>query len=340
MTLLSALNQRHKAALFLTLITCAIGLNAMTSRAQMQLPVTAPSPPPPPFPLPLPPKPSVIGSTFIVTAPEGTQSVHLYEEDGKLIAETKWRGQEDSFPQSVKCEKVNYVEIEADSFAPDAKKNILYVEDSDGNSLKVILRTEAEASSLAEYVARKSAVYLELIADAWRVRKPFQCPEGSQPGCQDFKELLDHDDREIAGYFYSAPWKLRNTYACFDSEERRFFVAQYTRPAHGKLGFFVLNLFKNGQSLDADVAKVDWSFREYGTIIKTEKSGQKPKELGSIDPSSLYYHRDFTNSLNTTTHYALDIRWSTDRYTEKYSSKDEKGEPIISDASGICIKLQ
>jgi hypothetical protein len=282
-----------------------------------------------------PPRPSVINSTYVVTIPVlGKVTHHLHEEDGQLSVDKKFASGGE-LSGSVKYEKVNYVWVEGDSLAPHAPKRTVKVDDSEGHSLIVTLPTETEAKAVAEYVVRKSPLPLELIAGVWRVRKPFQCPEASQPGCQDFKELLDHDDADIAGFFYERDENAR-VYACFSNEERGFFVVHYTH--YGEFGVFTRAAFRNGQSDASDFHNIDWSLGDSGAITQP-RQGQKPETLGSVDSSSLTYQTKFTNRMKTTTQYELSIRWSTGRYSESWSGKNDKGERFSNDSSGLCVKL-
>jgi hypothetical protein len=286
-----------------------------------------------------PPRPSVINSTYVVTASSGeTYGIRLQEEDGQLIINEKWLKHDwPESTESVKYEKVNYVLIEGDSPASDAPKRTVQIEDSKGHYLIVTLPTEMDAKTVAEYVVRKSPLHLEFIAGAWRVRKPFECPEAGQPGCQDFKELLDHDDPDIGESFYERD-ENAHVYACFSNEEKRFFVVRYTHYHSGKLGAFSLVAFSNGQMTLTDFRLVDWSLGDTGSITE-KKQGQKPQTLGWIDSSSLTYQNKFINKMKTTTQHELSIRWSTGRYSESLSGKDDKGEQFNTDSSGICVKL-
>jgi hypothetical protein len=282
-----------------------------------------------------PPRPSVINSTYVVTIPvSGQITQHLHEEDGQLLVDKKYANGV-RLSGSVKYEKVNYVSVGGDSFTPDAKKRTVEVDDSEGGNVTMTLPTEVEAKTVAEYVVARSPLNLELIADAWRVRKPFECPEGSQPGCRDFKELLDHDDADIARFFYERD-ENAHVYACFSNEQRWFFVVHYTH--YGKFGVFSRVAFTDGQSNASDIRIIDWSLGDSGAITQ-RKQGQKPETLGWVDSSSLSYQTKFTNRMNTTTQYELSIRWSTGRYSESWSGKDDKGERFSTDSSGICVNL-
>ncbi len=60
-----------------------------------------------------PPRPSVINSTYEVTIPIGTVTVHLREEDGQLKMHEKYpKGA--AISESVEYEMVNYVGVERD----------------------------------------------------------------------------------------------------------------------------------------------------------------------------------------------------------------------------------
>jgi hypothetical protein len=201
-------------------------------------------------------RPWVISSTYVVATPENiTITFHLHEEDGQLtIDEKSAKWGESSWP--VKYAEVNYVEVVGSLNDFEDKKRTVRIGSSRLGFRDVILPTETEAQAVAEYVARKASLHLELIAGAWRVRKPFECPEAGQPGCRDFKELLDHDDPDIAGYYYSSGGN-QHVYACFDNEESRFFMVKYGR--YGKSGRIDLESFRNGQSDTMEHRKIDWS---------------------------------------------------------------------------------
>ena len=282
----------------------------------------------------VPSKPAVIDSTFVTKDSfDGQITVHLHEEDGELIKDLKSKGVEHS--ESIKYEKVNFVQVQADSLAEYALKRIVAIRDSDGKSIIIFLRTETEARDVADYVGQQAA--LEQIGDAWRVRKHLVCPSDNPMGCRDFKELLDHDDRDVVENFYNKSAD-QPTYACFNYVEREFFIFSYAHFPYFKSGSFQREVFKNGQSTDFEFGEVYWSGEDIGRIEKWSR-GQKPETVGSVDASSLAYQVKFTNKLKTATEYTLNIRWSTGRYTENFSWKDGKGEPFSDDSSGICGKL-
>jgi len=329
-----------------------------------------------------PQRPWLINSTYTVTlGDKRTATVHPHEENGQLTIDEK----ETNFPASscsVKYDEVNFVEVlefggygdlsgkkrtvgigtsrARTSYGALGEVIVLPSENSGKGysainllppTVEVILPTAEDADAVAEYVARKARVHLELIAGAWRVRKPFECPEAGQPGCKDFKELLDRNDPEIAYFFYS---EYGNVYACFDNEESHFLLVRYgsdVRP-----GNFFLESFTQGQAgWPQDLGEIKWSPFGFGEIIQHgfQTHGKKPqmgnpitsprfeivppaKSLGSIDSSSLSYHSEFTNKMDTTTQYELTIRWSTGRYTESWSGKDDKGKPFSENSNGIA----
>lgn len=277
-------------------------------------------------------RPDVINSIFTTSDSYlGEVTISLHEENGKLTKDQESKDERSS--QSVLYEKVTYAELENDSFKQGAKKRVVYIESSDGALMWLLLRTELEARAVAEYVGRKCS--LELIADAWRVRKIFQCPGGGFLGCQSFKDMLDHDDPDISAYFYSRD-TYTHTYACFDETSTRFFVVALYHVQ--QFGQFREEVFDNGQSNTFYAAKIDWSADNSGEIIFT-KRGQRPQTVGSIDQSSLTYQTRYLNKMKTQTERTLNIRWSTGRYTENFSGKDDKNKPFNNDSSGLCVKL-
>ena len=294
-------------------------------------------------------KPAVIGTTFPVTLPYlGTETVSLQEDDGKLMVHTKGENGLES-AHSVRYEAVNLVKVEAwPPFNKEAKPVIL-IEDSDGNHFEATLRTEVEAKTLATYVVHKSSAKLELIGNAWRIRKPFTCPEGSQPGCQDFKELLDHDDAEIAKYYYFNPPQKVDTYACFSTAKSQFFIVEIDGKENMVIGGQLLrHVFENGQPKGSFGEAIDWVgkgaagsiFEGAGNIIAVDNKGRRLGRIGWLDSSSLHLQQRYTNQTKSTTEYTLNIRWSTGRYTESYSAKDYAGRPLNRDSSGICVKFE
>lgn len=280
-----------------------------------------------------PTRPSVINSTYATTDVfDGAITVHLHEEDGQLTKDEKSKDGEDS--ESVKYANVNYVGIGEDSLKPDGKKRYVHIEASDGNFVGILFRTESAAKAVAEYVGRKSG--LEFIGDAWRVRKPFTCPDGGHLGCKSFKELLDHDDLDIVEYFYSHDSES-HTYACFSGESEDFFVLLYSHLPLTKAGDFRQESFHEGQSIGANIASIDWFGADLGQISTDKlelKPGQKPQVFGSINPSSLVFERK-----SGTINYSLNVRWSTGRYSERFSEKGDKGKVTDGESSGVCSKL-
>ena len=297
--------------------------------------------------------PSVIGSTYLISYPvasqamraRGVTSIHktirLYEDEDKLTMDVTWPGGTHT-SQAIAYGKVNLV---TQSKTEDIEGDVVDIEDG-GNSLSVPVRSLREAYELAEYVARKSPRHLELIGDAWRVRKPFDCPEANQIGCRDFKELLDHDDADIVSAFYSRDGKNIPNYACFSDSSRRFFTMFYSTPRHyRKTGFFFQQIFIEAQSNGTNFHDVEWSraHDDYGTIFTSSaKPGAKQpvrSPVGHITQADLEYQTKYTNKSGTETGYSLSIRWSTGRYAESISFKDEKGKPSNDDETGICVKL-
>jgi hypothetical protein len=200
-----------------------------------------------------PTRPSVIGSTYYVVVPQHSwaETVHLYEDNGRL----KWdeslkpdeKAKADGVKDIVSSYSLDYENVIFVQYAVPIAPNVppsLQVGDSLGHNYVVPLPSEREAEKFAEYVARKSPLRLELIGRAWRVRKPFQCPQDGKLGCRDFKELLDHGDPEITEYFYSRD-PTTHTYACF-RDKQSFFILQYTHL--GESGGFQLEEFQNQQT--------------------------------------------------------------------------------------------
>jgi len=172
--------------------------------------------------------PVSIPSVYTVTTgySKVVSTFHLREESGRLLVTQQMKGVTVS-NYAVTYSSVNYVGVIADSWSADLAKTEVETRGSEG-TISIFLPTEAQAAALAAYIAEKSPFQLEMIGDAWRVREHFECPEGSQPGCQDFVDLLDHGDPEIADYFYSHE-AFKTKYVCFDNVERHFFILNYTR---------------------------------------------------------------------------------------------------------------
>jgi hypothetical protein len=288
------------------------------------------------------PKPSVINSTYFITDDIGrlapiTKTFRLKEEDGMLTYSED--GGKGAVEVSVEYAKVLRVARLVSPVPIPGSRNLILVriEDSEGHVLFVRVTTASEADALSEYVGRRAG--LELIADVWRVRKPFQCPEPAPIGCLDFKELLDHDDPEIVGYFYHLNQANLQTFACFRSDEQRFFILQYYVPyLQSSESRFFHKVFKNGQENSSTLVHLRWR-GDVGEITDSIQQKGTRQTLGWIDSSSLSFHNKFTNKQQTTTNYTLNIRWSTGRYTENYSWKDDKGKTFVTDSSGICVKL-
>jgi hypothetical protein len=116
-------------------------------------------------------------------------------------------------------------------------------------------------------------------------------------------------------------------------------MIKYEHYPDDESGDIEFETFENGQSDTEKSHKINWSPHGFGEILPYQTHGKKPQSLGSIDSSSLSYHSEFTNRMNTTTQYELSIRWSTGRYTESWSGKDDKGKPFYDHSSGVCVKL-
>jgi hypothetical protein len=295
-----------------------------------------------------PSKPSLIDSTYQVTTFLGAETIHLYEEndklkwDGKLRPKAKYRSQgtkDREWSDFIDYDRVNFVQYTPPVLSQESGVNIGQ-ESLSFNRTVPIPAESTEGQALAEYVARKSPLGLELVGRAWRIRKPFQCPENGGLGCQNFKDLLDHGDADIAEYFYTHD-ESTHTYACFRNLEESFFILKYDHMAYGDFGTFTFEEFLNQQSSRNEIGEIKWH-SESGFITESKfllKPGAKPQSLGSIDMSSLAYETHYSNRQDTTTHYILSVRWSTGRFTETYSAKDKKGELTTFDKTGVCAKL-
>jgi len=311
-----------------------LALALFVARSSVGQEVNAAIPQPPIIP------PSPINSTYVIRdSVSGVITIYLHEEDGQLTMDetTKAFG---TVSDSMRYEKVNYAGVEEDSRLLDAKKTVVRIGASDGTWLIFTLRTETEARTIADYVGRKCS--LEFFGGAWRVRRPFQCPNGVGPSaCQSFKELLDHDDLEIVQFYYSFA-RDEHRYVCLTDEpinpwdKARFFLIRYSNYTH--FGVFYQEAFEDGQSVDGNFGDIKW-VGDSGEISSNRNKGRKPQQLGTVDASSLLYQTKFTNRMGTSTEYRLSIRLSTGRYTESRSGKDDKGKPFYVDAAGTCIKL-
>ena len=272
-------------------------------------------------------RPSVINSTYTISDSRFGKETYVLREKGETLT---LYSEKSGALLSVEYAKVRYIP----SPLPAPYPFCYIYGDSDVPIVILPLRSDAEARAVAEYVGRRAG--LELIGGAWRVRKPFQCPEEAQIGCRGFKEMLDRDDPEIVGYFYERSISNLSTFACFDKDVERFLILQYGIPHHE----FSLKVFQSGQDSSATQHYVYWR-NTMGTVTgeirdSFERGMQK---LGWIDSSSLSFNDEFPNKLGGTAAYTLDIRWSTGRYAESYSLKDDKGKTVITNSSGVCVKL-
>jgi len=310
--------------------------------------LASPSPFAQPASVPVPPKPtpppSIIGSTYLISYAVTSvamrargmktirKTIHLYEDEEALTMDvTRPDGGKSS--TSIEYEKVNFVRQIKEKQSEEETVDI----ESDGDSMLVPVRTEDDAQALARYVAQKSPLNIELIGDAWRVRKRFECAEAAQIGCRDFKELLDHNDADIVEAFYSRG-ESTSYHACFSDLSRRFFIIDYPIfNKYAKYGIFFQYIFIDGQSNAANVAGMEWPRDDYATIVTSSKQGRQ--SVGFVTPSELTYQNKFTNKSGGETKYSLSIRWSTGRFAESFSGKDEKNKPWNGEETGICVKL-
>lgn len=315
------------------------------------LKVSSPSPDQPasdpPWFLPAMIPPSIIGSTYLINYPVPSatmrargvktirKTIHVYEPDEKTLKMDVAWPDGSHISQSVEYEKVTFV-----TQNKGEKEKAVDIE-THGETMSVPVPNEREALMLAEYVARKSPLHLELIGNVWRVRKSFECPEAVQIGCRDFKELLDHDDADIVDSFYS---RSPNTsyYACFSDSSRRFFIISYGMLGAAYQGTYkrtllFQNIFIDGQSNGANFARMEWFQDDYARIVTSAKQGKLV--VGNVTPSELAYQNKFTNKNGTETQYSLSIRWSTGRFIESFTGKDDKGKPWNGEVTGICVKL-
>jgi hypothetical protein len=270
-------------------------------------------------------KPSVINSTYTIVDRFGNETLTLHEEGETLVLDREGKPS-----VSVEYAKVKRIPVPILPFC--------YIFGESNVPIATLpMRSDTEARAVAEYIARRAG--LELVVDVWRVRKPFQCPEPAPIGCLDFRELLDHNDPEIVGYFYHLDQANLQTFACFSSDEQRFFTLQYYVPyLQSSESRFFHKVFRNGQENSSTLVHLRWR-GDVGEITDSLQRTGKRQTLGWIDSSSLSFHDKFTNKQGSTTDYTLDIRWSTGRYSESYSWRDDKGKTAVTDSSGICVKL-
>lgn len=168
--------------------------------------------------------------------------------------------------------------------------------------------------------------------------KAFYCPEwvSKLSGCSDFKELLDHEDSEIADYFYSQT-STEPTLACF-GDNRTFFIVYYTKFQSKDMGIFLYKKFDHGQNTEDFAGSVLWA-DEYGQINSYPEPGKNAKPAGDISSAGLNFSRQFENRAGTTTSDVISIRWSTLHYKESMFWKDDDGKPASIDLLGSCLKL-
>ena len=286
---------------------------------------------------------SAINSTYVVyeRRPGGKTieiKTHLYEENGKLMMEQTW-GDGDKGTKAIELSHVSFVGYSVEKLPHGNGDMQVEIWNALNNWMSVPVDTEEEGTSLAEAVAKKSPAHLELIGGAWRIRKPFKCPESVAIACADFKELLDHEDADILDSFYSRPYSTYSASACFSSSMRRFFTVQHPM-YHQFAGTFSQNIFIDGQSKAAHFAQVDWSPSDYATMYPYPLSAKLgAKQVGYITPSELTYQTAYTNKNNTETQYSLTISWFRGSYIERFSWKDENGKPLSTEDSGICVEL-
>ena len=265
---------------------------------------------------------------------------HLYEEDGKLTMEQTWEDG-DNRTKAIELSHVSFVGYSVEKLPHGNGDMHVEIWNALSNWMSVPVGTEEEGTSLAEAVAKKSALHLELIGGAWRIRKPFTCPESVAIACADFKELLDHEDADILDSFYSRPYSTYSVSACFSSSMRRFFTVQH--PMYNqflKLGTFSQNIFIDGRSKAAHFAQVEWSQDDYATMYLYPLSAKLgAKQVGYVTPSELTYQTKYTSKSNSETQYSLTISWFRGSYIESFSWKDENGKPLSTEDSGICVEL-
>jgi hypothetical protein len=299
-------------------------------------------------------RPAILDSTYEVPAYvsppyQYAKTVHLYEDgrrlrwDEKLTPKEKERASakdakgtvssyalmNDGLSYSLDYDTVTFVEYSRPALAKMEPPKLQIETSSSRRIYYLPLPVDEDGQRLAEYVARKSSMGLKLIGRAWRIRKPFQCPQDGKLGCRDFKDLLDHGDPDIADYFYSHDEDTHH-YACF-RDQGSFFILNYSHI--GEFGTFFFEDFKDQQAGGGDPEFIRWS-GDFGRIEDSQ-----PAQLGTIDDSTLYYETKFQNKEKTTTEYSLSVRWSTGRFTENYSWKDKKGEAMDFDQKGVCVKL-
>lgn len=289
------------------------------------------------------PLPSILQTSYVTVDPLGLKvKISFRSERGKLVAYEEWA---DGKQNAIEISWPDIVAISVNTPMPGGKWSVMIQQNLSGVRY-IPFNSEEDAASAARYFSKLSGIKISTGSEASSTPGPsvpavhsvpedaFNCPLGTGPSCESFKDLLDHRDSDILGYLH--PKNSARAVACFSTEgENKSFVAEYS-PAPEKQGTFSITIFEKGVQGNSDYGSIRWVSQDLGLIepfFKTDSLG------GSITNAEFNYHQEFTNISKTKTQHSIAIRWSTGKYVEKYIFPDEKGQPQLFTYSGICARL-
>lgn len=156
-------------------------------------------------------------------------------------------------------------------------------------------------------------------------------------GCPSYNEMIVKGDKDLFGLINGS-----HVFACFKPDEDVFFIASLIEPYPGEYtarspasannlqstGIFSYARFKNGVQEDANTVTGLWRKTKLlndATFSASAKDDQNSAHAGAND-SEISYDTSFRSLNNTRTVYALQIRRSTLRFSETYTTSDVSPE--------------
>jgi hypothetical protein len=163
--------------------------------------------------------------------------------------------------------------------------------------------------------------------------------ERDTQGCKSFNELVEAKDDTVLKSIN------HDSYVCFRSEADVFSIISFHQATSDKFNFPMVgfHFFKNGNLDDFKAAYGKWRRQSEGSFIFEDAKAPPSKQItfkghASITDDEVTFRYSFENLNSKTTDYAIQIRRSTLRFTERYEAPNGKDKTYSTDTfTGHCV---
>jgi len=150
-------------------------------------------------------------------------------------------------------------------------------------------------------------------------------------GCQSYNEMLAKGDKDLFGLINGS-----HVFGCFRPEEDVFFIVSLVEPYPSEYtarstvtpnnlqstGIFSYARFKNGVQEDANTLTGLWKKLKLMNVATFSAKDEQNTTHAAASDSEISYDNSVRSPNNTRTVYALQIRRSTLRFSETYTTPD------------------